>query len=245
MAVVHRIVLSLLLRINPLNTHRTFFDFLLSGRHYTLSNMSIFTPQNQTNFMQSVHCFIMIPLSILVLGGVSCLEAQEQSTNRRVVQSSNLRESEHLHIAYRVTNTEYRRQLLKFTPLGSSYEQVRIFAQAELQNETHPSGSIFDAGMTRQCYDLKTIDVLTELIQNTHSPTGVNRTLLQEEPPHARIVLTRGSFIEGTDITNVYFSAKPSLLGPWIVLSVVYVFDQRHRLLDVYCFSHGRSLDLP
>ena len=186
---------------------------------------------------------IYLTVSCLLVTGAVAVHAQ--TTARDVVLSPIPTLTRHLRIAYGITNTQYRQQLTELTPLGSSYEQVKSFIRAELQTEVYPSDSILDFGLTVHRHTLASIDVQTRLIRGEAGFTGLSRQCLVEEPAHTHVVFAKHSFLEGTALINAYFTAKPSPLGSWIELFTVYIFDRKQKLIDIYCFAHGRSSTLP
>ncbi len=169
-----------------------------------------------------------------------------QTADRVLVQGTAPTPKKQLRIAYGATNSAYRQQILALVPLGSSYEQVVVFAQGELQTETHPADSMFDPAIIGEHNTPRYVAVETRLSR----AGGVDafrfrRSDLQAQPPHAKIFTRELGFIKGTEYMLTHFQAKPFPLGAWINVGVFFVFDHEHRLVDVCCFAGGRSVTGP
>ena len=163
--------------------------------------------------------------TLLMLGGWAWMHALAygQTAPPVLVSTAALPARKCLHVAYGLTNAEYRQQLLALTPPGSSYEQVAAFTRAELY-----------ADNPRVPEWLVRLDTTLH-----HKPALVNPRLFREEPPRTRMVAPTSTSNDrvGTDFTTVWFATKPNWWRSSIIVDVTYVFDGGHKLIDVFCVA--------
>ena len=175
---------------------------------------------------------------LLMFSATTPVQAREQDGGPAPVVTP----KRQLHIDYGITNGAYRRQVLALMPLGSSDKQVKAFAQTELQTETHPGESIFDPALFGQRNTPEYVKIETAWHKVFFVGGLFNEDDVRDQPPHAKNVFTGSGFIKGTEYINPSFQTKPFPFGSWINLSVFFVFDGKHKLVDVYCVAGGRHL---
>ena len=168
-------------------------------------------------------------LLVACLAGVPWLALDAQTAERVVVQApATAAKVRHLHIDFGVPDTEYRRQVLALTPLGSTYEEVRQFVENEWAFERVKLNATYRADRLRLCPSVFAIP--------RNYFTVATRDLVRAEPPHIAIADLDDPFAsqQGRQYMVPYFFHRPVFWKNEIAVSVWYVFDARRRLIDVF-----------